>query len=191
MIPQAPSSNRTSGFPQYGFPTTFPVRLSATVVVDTQLCAPDTLLRACSPLLFRLQFSLLSATVSLHGIVPRQGLDFSWRVYSIAATRTAHSRILPSTRHSVEARPYARDGLCCSVRHHFRAAPTSPAPVTHLLPVSPNLRHAYRRWSPAETRGSQVRSPVIFPCMPLTLPRVPDRCAYPLLPDRQWPSPQT
>jgi len=113
------------------------------------------------------------------------------RVYSIAATRTAHSRILPSSRHLVEARPYARDGLCCSVRHHFRAAPTSPAPVTHLLPVSPNLRHAYCRWSPTETRGSQVRSPVIFPCMLLTLPRVPDWCKCPLLPNRQWPSPHT
>jgi hypothetical protein len=113
------------------------------------------------------------------------------RVHSIAATRTAHSRILPSSRNTVEARPYARDGFCCSVRPNFRAAPTSPAPVTHLLPVSPNLRHACRRRSPAETRGSQARSPVLFPCMPLTLPRVPDWCKCPLLPNRQWPSPQT
>ena len=31
--------NRTSGFPRYGSPTTFPVRLSATVVVEAQLSA--------------------------------------------------------------------------------------------------------------------------------------------------------
>jgi len=35
-FPSAPSSNRTAGFPQYGFPTTFPAGLSATVVVDTR-----------------------------------------------------------------------------------------------------------------------------------------------------------
>ena len=111
------------------------------------------------------------------------------RVHSIADTRSAHSRILPFSRNTVEARPYARGRLYCPARHHFRAAPTSPAPVTHLSPVSPNLRHAYRRWIPAETRGSQVRSPIIFPCMLLTLPRVPGWCSYPLLPIRLWPSP--
>ena len=39
------------------------------------------------------------------------------------------------------------------------------------------------------TRGAQARSPVICPCMPLTLPRVPGWCKCPLLPNRQWPSP--
>jgi len=35
-----------------------------------------------------------------------------------------------------------------------------PTPVTHLLPVSPDLNHAYRRWSPAETLGSQALPPL-------------------------------
>jgi hypothetical protein len=37
-----------------------------------------------------------------------------------------------------------------------------PTPLTHILPVSPNLIHAYRRWSPAETLGSQVLPPLSF-----------------------------
>jgi hypothetical protein len=40
VVPSAPSSNRTSGFPQYGFPTTFPACLSATVTVDTRVWPP-------------------------------------------------------------------------------------------------------------------------------------------------------
>jgi len=35
----APSSNRTAGFPQYGFPTTFPACLSVTVVVEAHAYA--------------------------------------------------------------------------------------------------------------------------------------------------------
>ncbi len=35
-LPLVPSSNRTSGFPRYGSPTTFPMGLSVTVVVDVQ-----------------------------------------------------------------------------------------------------------------------------------------------------------
>jgi hypothetical protein len=35
FLPSAPSSNRTSGFPRYGSPTTFPVGVSAPVVVET------------------------------------------------------------------------------------------------------------------------------------------------------------
>ena len=30
-----------------------------------------------------------------------------------------HSCTLPHSRNMIEARPYAQDGLCCSVRHHF------------------------------------------------------------------------
>jgi hypothetical protein len=37
-----------------------------------------------------------------------------------------------------------------------------PTPVTRLLPVSPDLRKAYRSWSPAETLGSQVLPPLSF-----------------------------
>ena len=35
-FPLVPSSNRKSGFPRYGLPTIFPIRLSVTVVVDAQ-----------------------------------------------------------------------------------------------------------------------------------------------------------
>ena len=90
-----------------------------------------------------------------------------------------HSCTLPHSRNMIEARPYAQDDLCCSVRHHFRAAPTSLTPVTPLLPVSPNLNGAYRQRRLAETPGSQVRFTDLFRRMPLTLPRVPDRCACP------------
>jgi hypothetical protein len=58
-----------------------------------------------------------------------------------------------------------------------------------LLAGITNLKHAYLRWITEETRGSQARSPVICPCMPLTLPRVPCWCKCPLLPNKQWPSP--
>jgi hypothetical protein len=36
FLPLVPSSNRTSGFPRYGSPTTFPISLSVTVVVELQ-----------------------------------------------------------------------------------------------------------------------------------------------------------
>ena len=36
FLPLVPSSNRTSGFPRYGSPTTFPMSLSVTVVVELQ-----------------------------------------------------------------------------------------------------------------------------------------------------------
>ena len=36
FLPLVPSSNRTSGFPRYGSPTTFPMCLSVTVVVELQ-----------------------------------------------------------------------------------------------------------------------------------------------------------
>ena len=35
-----------------------------------------------------------------------------------------------------------------------------PTPITSILPVSPDLLAAYRRWSPAETLGSQVFPPL-------------------------------
>ena len=37
-----------------------------------------------------------------------------------------------------------------------------PTPITPILPVSPDLIHAYRSWSPAETLGSQVLPPLSF-----------------------------
>jgi hypothetical protein len=37
LFPSAPSSNRKSGFPRYGSPTTFPMCLSVTVAVDVQI----------------------------------------------------------------------------------------------------------------------------------------------------------
>ena len=40
QLPPAPTSNRTAGFPQYGFPTTFPASLSAAAVVDTPPWTP-------------------------------------------------------------------------------------------------------------------------------------------------------
>jgi hypothetical protein len=40
--------------------------------------------------------------------------------------------------------------------------PDFPTSITHLLPVSPDLRKAYRSWSPAETLGSQVLPPLSF-----------------------------
>lgn len=92
---------------------------------------------------------------------------------------------------TVEAWPYAQGRFCCPARHHFRATPTSPQPVTPVLPVSPNLTCAYCRRIAAGTGGSQVRSPVLFPCMLPTLPRVLHRCRCSFLPCGHWPSPQT
>jgi hypothetical protein len=37
-----------------------------------------------------------------------------------------------------------------------------PTSITRLLPVSPDLRKAYRSWSTAETLGSQVLPPLSF-----------------------------
>ncbi len=35
-----------------------------------------------------------------------------------------------------------------------------PTPITRFLPVSSDLMHTYRRWSPAETLGSQALPPL-------------------------------
>ncbi len=35
-----------------------------------------------------------------------------------------------------------------------------PTPIARLLPVSPDLNHAYRSWSSAETLGSQILPPL-------------------------------
>ena len=66
------------------------------------------------------------------------------------------------TSNTVKAWPYAQGKLCCLTRHHFQATPTSPTPVTRLLPVSPNLSRAYYLWSSVETWGSQVLPPLSF-----------------------------
>ena len=64
-----------------------------------------------------------------------------------------------------------------------------PCTRTALLAGITHLKRAYLRWKTEGARGSQVRFPVIFPCMPLTLPRVPGWCKCPLLPNQRWPSP--
>jgi hypothetical protein len=114
------------------------------------------------------------------------GLLRTFIALSAAADALVHPPSVPDT---VEAWPYARSRFCCPARHHFRATPASPRLLTPALPVSPNLACAYRRWSTAGAGGSQVRFPVHFPCMPLTLPRVPHRCGCPFLLGGHWPSP--
>lgn len=54
-----------------------------------------------------------------------------------------------------------------------------PPPVARFLPVSSDLRRAYRRRSTAEAVGLQVQGSVFCLRMPMALPRVPDRCARP------------
>jgi hypothetical protein len=54
-----------------------------------------------------------------------------------------------------------------------------PPPITCDLPVSSDLKRAYRRRRTAETVGLQVQGSVFCLRMPMALPRVPDRCARP------------
>lgn len=54
-----------------------------------------------------------------------------------------------------------------------------PPPVARFLPVSSDLRRAYRRRSTAGAVGLQVQGSVFCLRMPMALPRVPDRCARP------------
>ena len=82
----------------------------------------------------------------------------------IALPATAGALMHPSPfADMVEAWPHARGRFCCPARHHFRATPTSPTPVTPALPVSSNLACAYRRRIAAGAWGSQVRSPFALP----------------------------
>jgi hypothetical protein len=55
-----------------------------------------------------------------------------------------------------------------------------PPPVTCLLPVSSDLKRAYRRRRTTGTVGLQVQGSVLCLRMPMALPRVPDRCVRPL-----------
>jgi hypothetical protein len=156
-LPPAPSSNRTSGFPQYGFPTTFPACLSATVTVDTRIWPPWAFLAPRPTPLFR-----LPAFPPVGDCLARAGQSVNMkhgllRMFVALPTR-AGAFMHPSPRpDSVEAWPYARSRFCCPARHHFRATPTSPQPITPALPVSSNLACAYRRRIAAGTGGSQVR----------------------------------
>jgi hypothetical protein len=55
-----------------------------------------------------------------------------------------------------------------------------PPPVVCLLPVSSDLKQAYRRRRTAGSVGLQVQGSVLCLRMPMALPRVPDRCVRPL-----------
>ena len=55
-----------------------------------------------------------------------------------------------------------------------------PPPVARVLPVSSDLKRAYRRRSTAEAVGLQVQGSVLCLRMPLALPRVPKSCSRPL-----------
>jgi hypothetical protein len=79
--------------------------------------------------------------------------------YKWISTLFHTSTYLPN---AVEVWPHAQSRLCCPARHHFKAIPDFPTPIARILPVSLNLERAYRRWSPAETLGSQVLPPLSF-----------------------------
>jgi hypothetical protein len=74
----------------------------------------------------------------------------------------------------------ARSGRVMLSRPSSLQGPSDiPPPVARFLPVSSDLRRAYRRRRTAEMVGLQVQDSVLCLRMPMALPRVPDRCARP------------
>jgi hypothetical protein len=74
----------------------------------------------------------------------------------------------------------ARSGRVVLSRPSSLQGPSDiPPPVARFLPVSSDLRRAYRRRRTAGTVGLQVQGSVFCLRMPLALPRVLCRCACP------------
>ena len=126
------------------------------------------------------------ATVSLHRRAYDQGRSVLWHVNSLAAL--VHSAL------SSYALP--KSGLTLGASYVVLPVITS-GPVR--LPLRPSLRSLYITLSllsyPPRSLAETVRvsGPTSCFChrMPPSLLRVPDRCVFPLLHDRLWPSPKT
>jgi hypothetical protein len=189
-LPQAPSSNRTSSFPQYGFPTTFPARLSATVTVDTRARplwgVPFT--PACPAL--PPPGPPVSDCLALTGQSVNMKLGFFAPVHSIASNgwRIQASFFTCRLGRSMASRS-KQVLLSCpsSLQGHSDFLSVRNACLAGFIQLGRRL--------PPPDRGGNVRisGPISihFPCMLLTLPRVPHQCICPFLPGRHWPSPTT
>jgi hypothetical protein len=189
-LPQAPSSNRTSGFPQYGFPTTFPARLSATVTVDTRSqlswSVPGTPAFSAFPppgLPVSDCLALAGQSANMeHGLLrmfialPASG----WRIHaSFSTSRLGRSMALRSEQVI----------LSCpsSLQGHSDFPSARNACLAGFIQLGLRL-------SPSDHgEGRRISGPISVrcPCMPLTLPRVLHRCSCPFLPGGHWPSPTT
>ncbi len=126
------------------------------------------------------------ATVSLHRrVCTHPGGAFYGTLIALR-----HSCTLPFIAHTAEVRPHARGEFCCLVRHHFRACPTPATAITGKLIHD---AFAHQLFASEMAKTARVSDPTSHHSlsMPPPLPRVPDRCSFPLLPCRHWRLPKT
>jgi len=82
-------------------------------------------------------------------------------LYPYAPIESTVSHLNSHSKHDRSMAPRSRQ-VVLSCPSSLQGHSDFPTPVTRLLPVSPDLRKAYRSWSPAETLGSQVLPPLSF-----------------------------
>ena len=91
--------------------------------------------------------------------------------------------MFPSLQNKQGQSTAARSGrVMLSLPSSLPGRSDTPLPITALLPVSPDLSSAYHRRSAMEAVGLQVQGSSLFPRIPMTIPRVPDRFICPFHP---------